>query len=449
MKKTILTATLLCAAALAFAQNATQSEEYMRNMAIGNKALEMGRTQDAINSYKELIRISPSSPDPYLILGNIYARNEKDAESVELAIYYYKLYLEADPQAGNASQIKTRIYELEYVQKDAVKAQALQKSLAGKWASCLLTNGDGQDFVIFDFSEIQGKIRVAVDPSTIVGSKGLSSRVAYAERSGEEFTFSFTEDKTYVPSQANYDMMRSLLDGMPGMSYGSSLGKSIGQSAISAMQEGDVTRNTKRVYQFYLRESDGEITRGVCREMYVETTYAGQKVLRDTMFNCTLFAVDKSYASMPPFYARVNGKLKINPALERNYPDIYRKSKSGDALTWTGVGFVSAGAGVALAGVIVASIKTKPGNYASGAISQEQADKENEDSKKLGNTMALIGGGLAVVGVPMICIGIGGNSRARKLYDKTGARETQKKNEMGRALMLKAGPASASLTYKF
>ncbi len=445
-KTSTLLAILLLAALFVSAQNASQSEEYMRNMAIGNKALEMGRTQDAINAYKELIRISPASPDPYLILGNIYARNEKDAESVELAIYYYKLYLEADPQAGNASQIKTKIYELEYVQKDAVKAQELQKSMIGRWASCLYTNDEGTDYVLFDFTEVQGKIRVTIDPASMVGSQGLGSRVAYAERSGDEYTFAFTEDKTHVPSQSSYNLLHSLLDMVPGAAgYTSELGKNLGHSAVASMQEKDVIRNSKRMYQFYLKESNGEMTQCACRELFVETTHAGQNVLRDTMFTCMLFAVDKDYSILPPYQAWIRNKYRINTALQSNHPDIYKLAKSGADLKGWGYTLTGVGAFTAGMGAILMTVKTQT----SADIDQEKADRMTENNKKAGKYVTAIGGAMVLAGVPMICIGVGKAKKSKALYREAGVINSQQKSEMGRAIMLKAGPASVSATYNF
>ncbi len=68
--------------------------------------------QAAIATYKEILKLSPGLPDPYLQLGNLYATMVEDADALKKACICYSTYLDLKPETANASALKDKMGEL-------------------------------------------------------------------------------------------------------------------------------------------------------------------------------------------------------------------------------------------------------------------------------------------------------------------------------------------------
>lgn len=69
---------------------------------------------EAIQIYKQILKVSPGLPDPYLQLGDIYASMTTNKEALEKACMCYANYLRLRPEATNAEELKTTISKLTY-----------------------------------------------------------------------------------------------------------------------------------------------------------------------------------------------------------------------------------------------------------------------------------------------------------------------------------------------
>jgi tetratricopeptide (TPR) repeat protein len=77
-----------------------------------NTALNNNQTETAIEFYSKILRLSPSLPEPYLQLGDIYSTMTADAASLEKACKYYANYLELNKDAKDADLLRNKISEL-------------------------------------------------------------------------------------------------------------------------------------------------------------------------------------------------------------------------------------------------------------------------------------------------------------------------------------------------
>lgn len=88
----------------------------------------------AIDVYKKILTLSPGLPDPYLQLGNIYAGKTEDADALEKACICYANYLELNPEAADAENLKTKISELtlsvKQLRQEGLQIHTSQQELA-------------------------------------------------------------------------------------------------------------------------------------------------------------------------------------------------------------------------------------------------------------------------------------------------------------------------------
>ncbi len=93
---------------------APTKEQLLKLFFQAHKALSENNQEEAVRAYKQILRLSPGLPDPYLQLGDIYATMTTDKEALEKACMCYANYLRLRPEASNAEELKSTISDLTY-----------------------------------------------------------------------------------------------------------------------------------------------------------------------------------------------------------------------------------------------------------------------------------------------------------------------------------------------
>lgn len=108
----LLLAICLCGGCI-YGQAPTK-EQLLKLFFQAHKALNDSNRTEAIQIYKQILKVSPGLPDPYLQLGDIYASMTTDREALEKACMCYANYLRLRPEAANAEELKATISKLTY-----------------------------------------------------------------------------------------------------------------------------------------------------------------------------------------------------------------------------------------------------------------------------------------------------------------------------------------------
>lgn len=98
-------------ASMGYGQQPTR-EQLLKLFYKAHTAQKENNQQTAISTYKEILKLSPGLPDPYLQLGNLYATMEEDADALKKACICYSTYLDLKPEATNASVLKSKVEAL-------------------------------------------------------------------------------------------------------------------------------------------------------------------------------------------------------------------------------------------------------------------------------------------------------------------------------------------------
>lgn len=93
------------------AQQVTK-EQLLKLFYKAQTALNKGETENAVNAYIEILKLSPGLPDTYLQLGDIYSTMTTDVVAMEKACICYANYLQLRPEATDAELLKTKISDL-------------------------------------------------------------------------------------------------------------------------------------------------------------------------------------------------------------------------------------------------------------------------------------------------------------------------------------------------
>ncbi len=90
-----------------------RNERLLNLYYLANQAKEAGDTDIAIRLYTEIQESYPSSPEPYMHLGDIYASMEADNSAIEKAAACYRRYMELNPDSEDRVNIEAKIRSLE------------------------------------------------------------------------------------------------------------------------------------------------------------------------------------------------------------------------------------------------------------------------------------------------------------------------------------------------
>lgn len=111
MKRFIFLLALCLCGGCIYGQAPTK-EQLLKLFFQAHKALGENNQEEAIQAYKQILKLSPGLPDPYLQLGDIYATMTTDKEALEKACMCYANYLRLRPEASNADELKSTISDL-------------------------------------------------------------------------------------------------------------------------------------------------------------------------------------------------------------------------------------------------------------------------------------------------------------------------------------------------
>ena len=301
MKKFLLLSCFTMFTLLPYAQENEETRQIMKLYNQANAALEMNYVNDAIAKLKEITELAPQFPEAYLMLGNAYSKNQNDASSIENAIGALKKYLSLKPNAPNAEEVRTSIDKLEFLSEKLFQKEEQKDYMNGRWASAL--NDDKKSLFIFDVTQIGGKIKIDIEPSSAAYSDNFVSKTAYAEPTNDGgYTFYFTDDKTYIPSQAGYDFNRAFINqsGIGSKLGGSGMGGWGVDAALNYFnnkaQEKDIANNTRKTYEFKITPNNNKLE-CIIRFVHKTSSQQGEKILLDDMFVLDFYKVEQSHVN--------------------------------------------------------------------------------------------------------------------------------------------------------
>ncbi|MCL2650043.1 MAG: tetratricopeptide repeat protein [Candidatus Azobacteroides sp.] len=442
-----------------------QQEDIVKLYNQAQMAVEMGYLDDAIDLYKQVLEINPQFAKGYLELGNIYLKKGQDVNSLTNAYHYLSGYLSIDPNAQNAQTIKNTLDKLEYALQKTTQKEAARDFLLGRWAS---TDGRTDKYArsnfLLDISEFDNKIRIDIDPSSLFYTPDFNYKTVYIDNpNDDQYAFTFTNDKTYLPSQAGYDFNRTLINHVANQLPGGDILGGIGNLINSSKQEKDLQKKTITVYELKLNPVPNESQELSCKgRIYKkEISPLGEKTLLDSVFTTSFYKVKSGYVNRAIIKFRdvhlqyedqqinkmllkeinwvdINDQIKKmwsqdNRELFQFYKRANRKQTIGES--FTGFAIVPFALGVLFwAG-------TTP-----NMINEDFTRKDYENQLKVGKITTLISGGLMAIGIPLWINGKAEKKKAVNLYNESIYKAIENREETSH---LKIGVSNNSIDLTF
>lgn len=106
----------------AYAQQQPTREQLLKLFYEAHAAQKNNDVPKALSSYKQILKLSPGLPDPYLQLGNLYATMTDDPDALQKACICYDRYLYLKADAADASTVQEKRNAI------AERIQAIEKS---------------------------------------------------------------------------------------------------------------------------------------------------------------------------------------------------------------------------------------------------------------------------------------------------------------------------------
>jgi len=326
------------------AQEATQADVVRALIIRAQTAYDRGRYKDALDEYNKALVLIPGFPDLYKAIGQVYERMGGDND-LQAAIENYQKYLALSPEAQDKDAIQDHLISLGYIYEVQLEQTAILDNLSGIWISIQRPDYKGAPAFIFKVSEIAGEgiFRIEILPESAFYSGSIIRKTAnITPNQDNSFTFSLADAESYIPSQAKYQFLRSLIP------TNNPWVQSLGNVGVTAVQEKDLPSNTKTEYSFKFQYVDG-LLQGRCNILKQKADTRSTQVTQDDYFEISLRKDAPSYYNrltsddmMATQRRIVIGKWAyrnasgirlntedINDRL-RQEPDLYKKYKSGD-----------------------------------------------------------------------------------------------------------------------
>ncbi|MDR0542287.1 MAG: tetratricopeptide repeat protein [Dysgonamonadaceae bacterium] len=348
-------------------------------------ATEMGYLEDAIEKYRQILRLSPQFAKGYLELGNVYIKKGQDVPSLENAILNFKKYLNIAPNAENREEVKASLDKLEYVLEKAYQKENARAFLQGRWAS---TDGQNDKYkrslFILDIKEFDNKIRIDIEPSSLVYSEDFIAKTVYIDDpNADEYVIMFTNDNTYTPSQAGYNLNRQTINNFSnqiggGIGYGIA---GLGNYLIDKKQEKDVQKKTLTVYEFKIKAIPDEKQELKCvGRLYIrEITPTKEQTVLDSVFISSFHKVRSEYTNPIAFVNTSDGIQTASSAFSSALGSLTDNSSSSKSAN--------------ISKVADKMLSTHPDKRISGLYSS------GKNLKTIGNATAITGGCLMGIGI--------------------------------------------------
>ncbi|MDR1876139.1 MAG: tetratricopeptide repeat protein [Flavobacteriaceae bacterium] len=265
-------------------------------------ATDMGYLDDAIEKYKHILEINPNFVKGYVELGNVYLKKGQDVNSLENAIRNFTQYLRINPDAEDAANVKATIDKLEFVLEKNYQKENAREFLQGRWASIDgVSDKYGRSAIVLDIEEFDSKIKIEIEPSSTAYSKDFTYKTVYIDDpNAEQYVVTFTNDNTYVPSQAGYALNSQLISsGSYHLGTGGEIANMVGQYFNSKKQEKDVSKKTLTVYELKINPIPDENNKLKCtgRVFIKEITPTKEQVILDQTFDTQFFKVSRNYVN--------------------------------------------------------------------------------------------------------------------------------------------------------
>jgi len=318
---------------VAFSQNTT--EDIKRLWIRVQTAYSMGEYEDALAECLKIKQIAPGYPDIYKTIGDVYEKLGSD-ENLINAINSYKEYLRLSPNAEDKEAMQTKIYQLEYISDKQIKQTQILDDFKGLWVSDI-KDKNGNPFVIFNFTEIarEGRFRVEMLPASgFYNKKSIIQKVVSVVPDRKNtILFTFADAQTYNPSSAKYDLLGFGLQMLSGSISSPSLISNIGtvgQIGINAAAEKDLPTSTQTTYTFKLQYQNGKME-GYCIIQQLHNNSKIQQETQNDYFEITLTKEDGFLYKKGKHIVDATGKHLSKEEFRntiKDYPNLFKKYKT-------------------------------------------------------------------------------------------------------------------------
>jgi hypothetical protein len=281
-----------------------------------------------------------------------------------------------------------------------------------------------------DISEFNNIIRIDIDPSSLAYSEDLVAKTVYVDDPNvSDYVISFTNDNTYLPSQADINLQRqriNIVSSEIGGRAGGTLGV-LGNYLIDKKQEKDVQKKTLAVYELKINTIPDEKQGLKCiGRMYIrEITSTKDQILLDSVFVSKFRKVHNEYKNAITFTKEELSAISSNLSKDADktlstHPDIKISGlyNDGKSLKAKGKSMATIGGGVFLGGALGLCLC---------AVALGDSSDESIDSKMWPfylSTGVMFGGcGLYLASLPITSRGKNKIKKAVSIYNESLEKE--------------------------
>jgi len=289
MKTTIATALFiyLCSISM-FAQN----DEARRHWVRAETAAKMGLFQDAINEYKEAIKLDPTNGSFYY---NIALVEEKigTGEMLTDAMKNYKEYLRLVPDCPDKEQVINKIYALEF-QLDAQKKNVKQaENMKGIWRSDWHFDETGVPFWFFDIDLVDEDLRLTVLENSGLYRQDFTYKTVTLPYDKNAISFVFTNDTKHEAK--NNDTEHAMVDILGSQNSSVSILSPLLHGLVSSSAE--ATYQTQCTYIFKLKIASDSLY-GTVHIIEKRIDASSSKVFQDNVQYISFYKSNMNYPAM-------------------------------------------------------------------------------------------------------------------------------------------------------
>lgn len=211
---------ILAACLVASLVSYSQTDEFKRHLVRAETAFKMGNLPEAINEYKEAIKLDSVNGNLYY---NLAAVQEKigTAESFNSAIANYKKYLAVVPDCTDKDDVMTKIYAIEFKLEDKIKKTKHLENLNGTWRSDMRVTKTGVPLWLFNFNLIGDELRITVSSRSALYKSDFTYQTVTIPFNEKSVAFAYTNDK--VVAAQNNNTEHTLVDMLASQSGNASL----------------------------------------------------------------------------------------------------------------------------------------------------------------------------------------------------------------------------------